>query len=100
MDLSEEDQRVAVSAASAMSLKRPISSLDLADKIKRAQRAEYMKQYNARPEVKAKKAEYKKFWKMKEIMKSYLQDFFHFMDGEAKRILMKHFGWTQPMQTK
>ena len=30
MDLSEEDQRVAVSAASAMSLKRSISSLDLA----------------------------------------------------------------------
>ena len=30
MDWSEEDQKVAVSAASAMSLKRSISSLDLA----------------------------------------------------------------------
>ena len=38
MDWSEEDQKVAVSAASAMSLKRSLSSLDLAT-VARAARA-------------------------------------------------------------
>ena len=111
MDWSEEDQKVAVSAASAMSLKRSISSLDLAADARaaRARRSAQpsnkegledptletplkdtglppletplkdtglppsppappidgllhpsMKQYMARPDVKAKKAEYKK----------------------------------------
>ena len=39
MDWSEEDQKVAVSAASAMSLKRSISSLDLAADARAARRA-------------------------------------------------------------
>ena len=115
MDWSEEDQKVAVSAASAMSLKRSISSLDLAADARaararrsaqpsnkegledptletplkdtglppsppappidgllhpsmkqymakpdvKAKKAEYMKQYNARPEVKAQRGKYK-----------------------------------------
>ena len=70
MDLSEEDQRVAVSAASAMSLKRSISSLDLADNIKRAKKAEYMKKYKARPEVKAKQAEHMKKHKARPEVKA------------------------------
>ena len=47
-----------------------------------------------------KKGESKKFWRTKGTMKLYLQGFFRFMDGEAKRILMKNFVWIQPTQTK
>ena len=142
MDWSEEDQKVAVSAASAMSLKsRSISSLDLAADARaprarrsaqpsnkegledptletplkdtglppsppappidgllhpsmkqymarpdvKAKKAEYMKQYMARPDVKAKQAEYKKQYDARPEVKAKRAEYNTRPDVKAKK---------------